>query len=76
VRREAGPWHGPTELDLKDKLPGYKTTIPDNFRVYTIAAANFEAWANCYYAIYDNEIGFIFHKQFNLAGETWRRPSG
>jgi hypothetical protein len=23
---------------------------------------------NCYYAIYDNEIGYIFHRQFNLAG--------
>ena len=63
-----GPWFGPPDLDLHDTLPGYKATIPDTLRVYTIAAPDWDAWANTYYAIYDNEIGFIFHKQFNLAG--------
>jgi hypothetical protein len=37
-------------------------------RVYTIGAPDWDAWKNCYYAIYDNEIGYIFHRQFNLAG--------
>ena len=37
-------------------------------RVYTIAAPNWDAWADSYYTIYDNEIGYIFHRQFNLAG--------
>ena len=27
-----------------------------------------DAWADAYYEIYDNEIGYIFHRQFNLAG--------
>ncbi len=27
-----------------------------------------DAWADAYYRIYDNEIGYIFHRQFNLAG--------
>ena len=40
----------------------------ENFRAYTIGAPNWDAWANCYYAIYDNGIGYIFHRQFNLAG--------
>ncbi len=29
---------------------------------------DWDAWADCYYKIYDNEIGYIFHRQFNLAG--------
>ena len=29
---------------------------------------SWDAWADAYYKIYDNELGFIFHRQFNLAG--------
>jgi len=29
---------------------------------------SWDAWADLYYKIYDNEIGYIFHRQFNLAG--------
>ena len=36
--------------------------------MYTIGAPDWDAWANCYYQIYDNNIGYIFHRQFNLAG--------
>ena len=55
--------------------PGYRLPIPENMRAYTIGAPNWDAWAECYYAIYDNEIGYLFHRQFNLAGAdlalTW-----
>ena len=40
----------------------------ENFRAYTICAPDWDAWANCYYGIYDNNIGYLFHRQFNLAG--------
>ena len=37
-------------------------------RVYTLGTPTFGRWADIYYRIYDNEIGYIFHRQFNLAG--------
>ena len=52
----------------KGPPPGYRLPIPENFRAYTIGAPSWDAWANCYYKIYDNGIGYIFHRQFNLAG--------
>ena len=62
------PWLGPPVLEPQGTLPGYRLPIPDNFRVYTIGAPNWDALADCYYKIYDNGIGYIFHRQFNLAG--------
>ena len=37
-------------------------------RAYTSPSLDWDAWADIYYKIYDNEIGYIFHRQFNLAG--------
>ena len=53
---------------MKGRPPGYRLPVHENFRVYTIGAPDWEAWANCYYEIYDNRIGYVFHKQFGLAG--------
>lgn len=61
-------WPGPPELDVGGTVPAYRLPIPDNFKVYTIAVPDWDAWADIYYKIYDNEIGYIFHRQFNLAG--------
>ena len=61
-------WPGPPTLEPQGPPPGYRLPVPDNMRAYTIGAPNWDAWAECYYAIYDNEIGYIFHRQFNLAG--------
>jgi hypothetical protein len=63
-----GPWQGPPVMEPKGTLPGYRLPIHENFRVYTIGAPSWDAFANCYYQIYDNNIGYIFHRQFNLAG--------
>ena len=62
------PWQGPPVLEPKGPPPGYRLPIPDKFRVYTIGAPDWDSWANCYYQIYDNQIGYLFHRQFNLAG--------
>lgn len=62
------PWNGPAELNVKGTVPAYRLPVGDTFRAYTIAMPNWNAWADCYYKIYDNEIGYIFHRQFNLAG--------
>ncbi|MBN1654915.1 MAG: FAD-binding oxidoreductase [Deltaproteobacteria bacterium] len=61
-------WPGPTEYQVKGTLPGYRLPIQENFRVYTLAAPTWDAWADIYYKIYDNEIGYIFHRQYALAG--------
>jgi len=61
-------WPGPPTLEPQGPPPGYRLPIPENMRAYTIGAPSWDAWTECYYAIYDNEIGYIFHRQFNLAG--------
>lgn len=61
-------WPGPTEFKVRGTIPAYRLPVPDNFRVYTLAAPTWDAWADIYYKIYDNEIGYIFHRQFSLAG--------
>jgi glycolate oxidase len=62
------PWNGPAKLNVKGTVPAYRLPVGDTFRVYTLAMPNWDAWADSYYKIYDNEIGYIFHRQFNLAG--------
>jgi glycolate oxidase len=63
-----GPWEGPPVLEPQGPPPAYRLPIPENFRVYTIGVPNWDAFADIYYQIYDNGIGYIFHRQFNLAG--------
>jgi hypothetical protein len=61
-------WPGPASLEVKGRPPGYRLPVPENFRVYTIGAPDWDSFAECYYGIYDNTLGYIFHRQFNLAG--------
>ena len=62
------PWEGPPVMEATGKAPGYRLPISEKFRVYTIGAPSWDAYADCFYKIYDNGIGYIFHRQFNLAG--------
>jgi len=61
-------WPGPPELETKGTVPAYRAAVPENFRVYSLAFPSWEAYAEAYYKIYDNEIGYLFHKQFNMLG--------
>jgi glycolate oxidase len=63
-----GPRFGATDWEVAGTLPAYRLPVDDLFRVYTLAVPTWNAWADAYYRIYDNEIGYIFHRQFNLAG--------
>src|SRR4030042_1524547 len=63
------PWPGPPVLPAEGKAPAYKTPLPQNFRAYTIALPTWKAYADCYHKIYDAEIGYILHSQFNKFGE-------
>ena len=62
-------WPGPTQLPITGTIPAYRTPIPDNFRAYTLAFPSWPAYFGAYYKIYDNEIGYLFHRQFNMMGE-------
>ena len=63
-----GHWPGSTDWPVTGTVPAYRLPVDDNFRVYTLAMPSWDAWAEIYYQIYDNEIGYVFHRQFNLAG--------
>jgi FAD/FMN-containing dehydrogenase len=63
-----GPSYAPREWGVRGTLPAYRLPVAETQRVYTIAVPTWDAWADAYYEIYDNEIGYIFHRQFNLAG--------
>ena len=55
-------------MERHGHVPAYRLPVHENLRVYTLAVPDWDAWAEIYYKIYDNEIGYIFHRQFNLAG--------
>jgi len=61
-------WPGPPQMPIQGTIPAYHSPVPDNFRVYTLAFPSWSAYADAYYKIYDNEIGYIFHKQYSKLG--------
>jgi hypothetical protein len=61
-------WPGPAEMPVEGTVPAYRSPVPDNFRAYTLAFPSWEALAEAYFKIYDNEIGYLFHKQYNMLG--------
>ena len=63
------PWPGPAVMPAEGVIPSYNSSVPENFRVYTLAFPTWEAYADAYYKIYDADIGYIAHRQFNLLGE-------
>jgi hypothetical protein len=64
------PWPGPATLPVEGTIPAYKTSLPDNFRSYTIASPSWESFANLCYRIFDTQIGYIIHRQFNKLGRN------
>ena len=61
-------WPGPTQMAVEGRVPAYHAGIPDNFRTYTLAFPSWEAYFATYHKMYDNEIGYIAHRQFNMLG--------
>jgi glycolate oxidase len=62
------PWPGPSQLPVEGIPPAYRTTLPDNFRVYTLAFKTWQGWSDGCYMIWDAGIGYIAHRQFNMFG--------
>ncbi len=63
------PWPGPPIMPAEGTAHAYKSPLPDNFRAYTLAFPTWEAYADSYYKIYDAEIGYILHSQYNKFGD-------
>lgn len=61
-------WPGPKTLPVHGTVPAYKTSLPDNFKVYTLSFPDWKAWADGAYAIWDAGIGYLAHRQFNMLG--------
>lgn len=62
-------WAGPPQLAVKGTTPAYRASIPDNFRMYSLAFPSWPAYADALYKIYDNEIGYILARAYNVMGE-------
>ena len=63
------PWPGPEKIPVEGTVPAYYATLPDNFKAYTLVLPSWNAYADALYKIYDAEIGYIAHRQFNMLGE-------
>ncbi len=62
------PWPGPAVLPVKGTIPAYYTELPDNFKYYTLGFPTWQAFADAQHKIWDAQIGYILHRQFNKMG--------
>lgn len=62
------PWPGPATLPVTGTIPAYKTELPANITVHSLAFPSWEAWAASAYKIWNAEIGYIAHRQYNMFG--------
>jgi glycolate oxidase len=63
------PWHGPPVIPVEGTVPSYNSPLPENIRAYTLAFPTWDTYCDAHYKIYDAEIGYIVHRQFNMFGE-------
>jgi hypothetical protein len=61
-------WPGPKELPIEGRPPAYHSPLPNTMRAYTLAFPSWEAYARSYRLIYENQIGYVAHRQFNKLG--------
>jgi hypothetical protein len=62
------PWPGPATLPVEGTIPAYKTRLPANITIHTLAYPSWQAWADSAYKIWNAEIGYIIHRQYNMFG--------
>jgi glycolate oxidase len=62
-------WPGPTQVPVKGVTPHYHWTLPDNFRCYSVAFPNWEAFREAWYLIGEAEIGYVMAKEFTVFGQ-------
>jgi len=62
-------WPGPKVMPIEGQIPYYITSLPDNFKSHTIGFPSWKAYADALFKLYDAEIGYILHRQFNMWGD-------
>jgi hypothetical protein len=62
------PWPGPATLPVKGTVPAYRTELPKTLTVHSLAFPSWEAWAASAYKIWNAEIGYVVHRQYNMFG--------
>lgn len=63
------PWPGPAVMPIEGKVPVYTTPLPNIIRGHTIAWSTWQGYADALYKIFDNDIGYIAHRQFIMFGD-------
>lgn len=63
------PWPGPAVMPIEGTAPAYKSNLPENIRAHTIAMPTWKAYADMLTKLYDSEIGYVMHRQFNMWGD-------
>jgi len=63
------PWPGPAVMPIEGTVPAYTTRLPENIRIHTIAWSTWQGYADALYNIFDNDIGYIAHRQFIMFGD-------
>jgi glycolate oxidase len=61
-------WPGPKTLPVEGTVPAYRTSLPENFKVYTLSFPSWQAWADAAFGIWEAGIGYLAHRQFNMFG--------
>ena len=61
-------WPGPPTLPVEGTVPAYRTSLPDNFRAYSVAFPTWNAWADAAYLIWETGIGYLAHRQYTMFG--------
>ncbi|MEJ2641668.1 MAG: hypothetical protein P8010_19040, partial [Desulfosarcinaceae bacterium] len=61
-------WPGPKTRPVEGTVPAYRTSLPENFKVYTLSFPSWQAWADAAFGIWDAGIGYLAHRQFNMFG--------
>ncbi|RJR47960.1 MAG: FAD-binding oxidoreductase [Desulfobacteraceae bacterium] len=62
------PWPGPSVLPVEGPPPAYTSPLPEFHRAHTVAFPSWQAMADSYNKLYDSEIGYVVHRQFQKLG--------
>lgn len=63
------PWTGPAVMPIEGKSPIYTSPLPNIIRGHTVAWSTWEGFRDALWKIFDNEIGYIAHRQFIMFGD-------
>jgi glycolate oxidase len=63
------PWPGPGLMPVEGKVPVYMARLPKTVRSHTLAWPTWEGYANAIQKIFDNDIGYIAHRQYIMFGD-------